>query len=156
MGGKEKEPQEEQALGATLGFMQILWSMDHALQSLSKRMESRLGVTGPQRLVLRLVGHVPNSTAGALAATLKAHPSTLTGVFRRLEERSLIQRTVDPQDRRRARFLLTPTGETLNAHREGTVESAIHRALARIPDEDRAATERTLRIIAEELEHDSE
>lgn len=154
MSGKEKETQEEPDLGATLGFMQLLWSIDHALQSLSKRMESKLGVTGPQRLVLRLVGRIPNSTAGALAGMLKTHPSTLTGVFRRLEERALIQRTIDPQDRRRARFLLTPAGEVLNAQRGGTVEAAIRRALGRIPEEDRAATERTLQIIAEELERD--
>jgi DNA-binding MarR family transcriptional regulator len=159
MSGKEqrgKPEPEEPDLGATLGFMRLLWGIDHALQLLSKRMEVRLGVTGPQRLVLRLLGRYPNSTAGALATILKTHPSTLTGVLRRLEERTLIQRTADPVDRRRARLVLTPQGETLNAHRGGTVEAAIRRALGRISDEDRAATERVLLTIAEELERDLE
>jgi DNA-binding MarR family transcriptional regulator len=144
----------EPDLGATLGFMRLLWGIDHALQLLSKRMEGRLGVTGPQRLVLRLLGRFPQSTAGALAAILKTHPSTLTGVFHRLEERGLIHRAVDPSDRRRARLSLTPEGEALNAQRSGTVEASIRRALGRISEEDRAATERVLLTIVEELERD--
>ncbi|MDW8250642.1 MAG: MarR family transcriptional regulator [Myxococcales bacterium] len=134
--------------------MRLLWGVDHALQLLSKRMEARLGVTGPQRLVLRLLGRFPNSTAGFLATILKTHPSTLTGVFHRLEERGLICRTVDAEDRRRTRISLTREGEALNAQRSGTVEAAIRRALGRISEEDYAATERVLLTVVEELERD--
>ena len=49
-----------------------------------KRMEQRSGVTGPQRLVLRVVGLFPGISAGALARLLHVHPSTLTGVLHRL------------------------------------------------------------------------
>ena len=42
-------------LGRVLEFMRVLWAVDHALQSTSKWMEVRLGVTGPQRLVIRIV-----------------------------------------------------------------------------------------------------
>lgn len=145
---------DEPNLGATLGFMRLLWSIDHGLQSLSKRMEARIGITGPQRLVLRVLGRLPGSSAGQVASVLKAHPSTLTGVFRRLEERGLIRRLVDERDRRRLLFSLTDAGETLNAQRSGTVEATIRRALARVSDEDRDATERLLSIIGEELERD--
>ena len=155
MSGKERGAQDEPDLGATLGFMRLLWGVDHALQSLSKRMEMRFGVTGPQRLVLRLLGRRPDSTAGAVASLMHAHPSTLTGVFRRLEERGLIERSVDPNDRRRARFSLTPEGESLNTQRGGTVEAAIRRALARLSEQERAATERALVLIAEELQRDT-
>ena len=43
-------------LGRVLEFMRVLWAVDHALQSTSKWMEVRLGVTGPQRLVIRMIG----------------------------------------------------------------------------------------------------
>jgi MarR family transcriptional regulator, organic hydroperoxide resistance regulator len=39
-----------------LQFMQLLWAVDHGLQRASKGMLRRLGVTGPQRLALRLIG----------------------------------------------------------------------------------------------------
>lgn len=145
---------EELHLGSTLSFMRLLWSVDHELQSLSKRMESRLGITGPQRLVLRILGRLPGSSAGALASVLKTHPSTLTGVFRRLEERGFIQRTIDERDRRRVLFSLTAEGEAINAQRGGTVEASIRRALGRVSDEEREATSRLLGVIIEELERD--
>src|ERR1700733_2332457 len=43
-------------LDAVLDFMRLLWSIEHGLQSASKHMEGTLGITGPQRLVLRIVG----------------------------------------------------------------------------------------------------
>ena len=68
------------ALSGTLSFMQLLWELHHELQAQSKEMEHRHGVTGPQRLVLRLVGRFPGVSPGELAALLRLHPSTLTGV----------------------------------------------------------------------------
>ena len=53
--------------GETLGFMRALWELTHALQVSSKRMARVLGVTGPQRLVIRVVGQSPGITARDLA-----------------------------------------------------------------------------------------
>src|SRR5206468_4578402 len=64
-------------LGAVLDFMRLLWAVDHALQSASKRMEATFGVTGPQRLVVRIVGRFPGIAAGRVAQILHVHPSTL-------------------------------------------------------------------------------
>jgi DNA-binding MarR family transcriptional regulator len=99
-GGDNEE--EEVRLGKVLDFMRLLWSVDHGLQSLSKRMDARLGVTGPQRLVIRIVGRFPGISPGEIADILKVHKSTLTGVLQRLEERGLIERKASPEDRRRA------------------------------------------------------
>jgi hypothetical protein len=41
-------------LPPTLAFMRLLWAIDHGLRSVSKRMHSSIGLTGPQRLVLRI------------------------------------------------------------------------------------------------------
>ena len=48
-------------LGETVEFLRLVWAVDHALQTTSKRMARSLGVTGPQRLVVRIVGRVPTS-----------------------------------------------------------------------------------------------
>jgi DNA-binding MarR family transcriptional regulator len=111
--------------------MQKLWDLAHALDVSSKRMARSHGVTGPQRLVVRIVGQTPGSTASEIALTLGIHPSTLTGILRRLEDRGFIRRAVDPDDRRRARFQLTAAGERVNRRRRGTVEAAVRRVLGR-------------------------
>ena len=65
------------SLDEVLDFLGLIWNVDHALQSLSKRMSSQSGITGPQRLVLRLIGAFPGSAAGQLAEKLHLHPSCL-------------------------------------------------------------------------------
>ena len=89
--------------------MQVLWEVAHGLESASKRMHAQLGVTGPQRLVLRIMGHHSRISAGALADIMRIHPSSLTGMLQRLEQAELIRRESDPFDRRRALLELTRT-----------------------------------------------
>ena len=138
-------------LGPVLEFMKQLWALDHGLQSASKRMESSFGITGPQRLVVRIVGRFPGISAGALAEILHVHPSTLTGILRRLETRGILQRRGDPSDGRRALFGLTPRGKKVDTLRTGLVEQAVKRVLMRMPD-DAAAAQRTLSALAAELD----
>jgi DNA-binding MarR family transcriptional regulator len=134
-------------LGPVLEFMRALWALDHAFQSASKRMEAALGVTAPQRIVVRIVGRFPRISAGEVAEILHVHPSTLTGVLKRLEARGIIARTSDPKDGRRALLALTARGRELDQLRSGTVESAVRKVLARIP----AQTARSARTLAETL-----
>jgi len=84
-----------------LEFLRLLWAIDHALQGRSKRMVRELGVTGPQRLVIRVLGHQRQATSGELATLLHLHPSTLSGIVRRLQRSGFVARSVDATDRRR-------------------------------------------------------
>ena len=70
-------------LGKVLDFMRLIWALDHGLQSLSKRMQASIGLTGPQRVALRVLGRRPGISAGALSDILRLHPSTLTGILHR-------------------------------------------------------------------------
>ncbi|RKI39911.1 MarR family transcriptional regulator, partial [Corallococcus sp. AB049A] len=150
-GSRSRGSQQSQQLGEVLEFMRLLWAVDHGLQSTSKRMESTLGLTGPQRLVIRLVGRFPGITAGTLANILHVHPSTLTGVLKRLEKRGLLERKSDPLDGRKALFALTDSGRALDIPSEGTVESAVQRVLARLPRDRIVFTQEVLKALAEEL-----
>ena len=140
--------QRASGLGDVLDFMRVMWAVDHALQKGSKRMESKLGVTGPQRLVIRVVGRFPKLSAGKLAELLHLHPSTLTGVLRRLEAQALVARTSDPEDRRRTVLRLTRRGARASASTKGTVEGAVAVAFARTGQHHRAATRRFLDQLA--------
>jgi DNA-binding MarR family transcriptional regulator len=92
----------------------------------------QLGVTGPQRLVIRMVGRFPGIAARELAGILHIHPSTLTGILKRLEALDLISRRPHPRDRRRAFLGLTPKGREVDLNSEGTVESAVKQAIAEL------------------------
>src|SRR5215831_17037629 len=96
----------DRRLDPVLDFMRLLWSIEHRLQRVSKRMASELGITGPQRLVLRVVGRFPGISASELAHIVRLHPSTITGILQRLVERGLLERQRDPGDGRRARLRL--------------------------------------------------
>jgi DNA-binding MarR family transcriptional regulator len=135
-----------------LQFMQLLWAVVHGLERTSKRMTGEIGVTGPQRLVLRVVGLFPGLSAGHLATVLHVHPSTLTGVLQRLVTQRLLARTADARDRRLAVLRLTARGARANAVRQGTVEAAVSEALDGVSDRDRIATRRVLERLSAELE----
>jgi DNA-binding MarR family transcriptional regulator len=136
-------PERARLTGETLQFMKRMWDLAHALDVRSKRMARSLGVTGPQRLVIRLLGRAPGSTASDIAQTLGMHPSTLTGVLRRLELQGAIERRADDVDRRRLRFRLTRKGVAIDRERRGTVEAAVRRALTRAGG---ATVQRTLEM----------
>jgi DNA-binding MarR family transcriptional regulator len=134
-----------------LQFMQLIWAVDHELQSISKRMQSRLGLTVPQRMALLLIGGKRGILAGELAELLHLHPGTISGVVGRLESAGLIVREDDAQDARRIRLALTPAGHAANRRRAGTFEAAVRRVLAASSKSDLATAGRVLTRLAEAL-----
>jgi DNA-binding MarR family transcriptional regulator len=120
-------------LGESLDFLRLLWAVDHGLQKASIGMERTIGVTGPQRLVIRVVGRFPGISIGDLARLLFVHPSTATGLAKRLVGRGLIRRRVDPRDRRRFLLGLTDQGRILDREMPGTIESTIGQLLGSLP-----------------------
>jgi DNA-binding MarR family transcriptional regulator len=144
----EVRPRE---LGQAFEFMRALWAVDHQLQSASKRLEATVGVTGPQRMVIRLVGRYPGISAGQVSDLLHLHPSTLTGILKRLEKAGLVARRPDPADGRRALLVLSPRGRGIDAVRGGTVEAGVRRALARLPTRAVAVAREVLEELSGEL-----
>lgn len=140
----------------TLSFMRRLWDLVHALEVASKRMSRDLGVTGPQRLVIRVVGRAPGITARELADTLGIHPSTLTGIVARLVKAKYLSRAIDKEDRRVARFSLTARGKLIDREKRGTVEAAVRRALGRASDAQATQTIGLIALVVEELARDAD
>ena len=142
----------DRPLGGVLEFLRALWGVNHALESTSRRMKARLGVTGPERMVVRLVGRYPMISAGELARILRVHPSTLTGLLKRLVARGVLNRDVDSVDGRRALFTLTRKGAAVDRVRSGTVEAALSVALGSIPKRDVRATAEVMEVLRHRLE----
>jgi MarR family transcriptional regulator, organic hydroperoxide resistance regulator len=142
---------DEILLPEVLNFLQVLWRVVHGVERVSKQMAAARGVTGPQRLVLRMVGLRPGVSAGAVAATLHLHPSTLTGVFRRLERQGFVTRESHPADRRRAVFRLTAKGRRINSVRRGTIEARVRGALRGLTAVEQKCARRALAALADAI-----
>jgi MarR family transcriptional regulator, organic hydroperoxide resistance regulator len=143
---------DDRPLGGTLEFLRLLWAINHGLNKTSRKMQSQFGVTGQQRLVIRIVDSYPGLSAGDLARTLHIHPSTLTGILQRLSTRGLLRRVPHPEDARRVQLELTAKGRRLTAPGVGAIESAVKRVLARYDAAEVQATRVLLTALAEGLE----
>lgn len=139
------------ALGPELDFLRELWALDHALQRRSKKLVKELGITGPQRLALRLISRFPGMPAGRLARLLHLHPSTVSGVVKRLSSRGLIIRATDGPDRRRSLLRLTPSGHELLARAVPSIESAVEISLRALSPKQVEAALRALGVLAMNL-----
>lgn len=134
-----------------LALLRAVWDLDHRLQSQSKRMQARIGVTGPQRLVLRTLLTVPDATPSAIARILYFDRSTVSVILRSLERAKLVQRGPHPTDKRAISLVLTAKGRRIAEQRTGTIESLFRRAVTKVPDRDVKAARRVLEAIAAEL-----
>jgi len=142
----------ELPVGDAIDFLRLVWAVDHALQRRSKSMAATLGITGPQRLVIRIVGRFPSIHARQLADILHLHPSSLSALLKRLERRGLVRRLADERDRRRWLLGLTRQGQALNRETPGTIEAAVLRMLKTTTKHDLDVTRTVLDKLARELD----
>jgi DNA-binding MarR family transcriptional regulator len=145
------EPADVPRLDGVLGFLRLLWALDHGLQLVSRRMFAERGVTGQQRLLIRIVATSPAITPGQLADVLHLHPSTVTGLLKRLQRQGLLRRQPHPSDGRRVIVTLTEKGRRAAAPGAHTVEALVARALAVFPAAKIEAAEEVLRTMANVL-----
>ena len=76
----------------------------------SRSLVMRYGMTGPQLIVLKAIGEMPDSTVGQLARHVSLSSATVTSILDRLESRGMIERMRSPQDRRKVLVNLTGNG----------------------------------------------
>lgn len=139
-------------VGDAIKFLGLIWAVDHALQRRSKSMAATLGITGPQRLVIRIIGRFPSIHAKQVADILHLHPSSLTALLKRLERRHLVRRWPDERDRRRWLLGLTRRGQALNREAPGTIEAAVQRVLETTTKADLDVIAAVLDKLASELD----
>jgi DNA-binding MarR family transcriptional regulator len=139
------------ALGGAFEFLRALWELNHALERASRSMRKRLGVTGPERLVVRLVGYQPGITPRALASAMRLDRSSITMLIQRLERRGLLSRTPNPDDARSVHLHLTAAGRRIDEVRSGTIEAVLRDAVGASPPAEVGSTTRMLLRIADRL-----
>ena len=87
----------------------------HALELNSKSLVRRVGLTGPQLVILKEIGVANDISIGDIAKKVSLSQGTVTGIIERLEKRGMVQRWKCKSDRRRVYVKTTSVGnEILN------------------------------------------
>ncbi len=144
----------EPPLNPALEFLQRLWQLNHALEKLSSQMEKRIGVTAPQRMIIRCIGKSPGMAPSRLAQILHLDPGTISATISRLEDKGFVVRKRDRVDKRRVSLSLTARGKKLDRPTRGTVEHGMERLLAGARPADIAATRKLLEHLTAVLEEE--
>lgn len=105
--------------------------------------QARLGLTGGEYALLRVIERHRDLTAAEAGQRLRIKGPSVAEVVARLERRGLVKRTADVSDARRRKLRLTPAGRQLvRSGRKATMDAI--RAL-RIPSSTFASLTRSLR-----------
>jgi len=81
----------------------------------SKSLVKRVGLTGPQLVLLHYISSVKEISAGEVAKNVSLSQGTVTGILDRMEKRELIVRQRSIQDKRRVMVQITESGKQLLA-----------------------------------------
>lgn len=90
----------------------------------------------------------PVRTQAALAESIGADKTRIIRVLDDLQRRGLIERSPDPADRRVRLLSITPEGRRLRDAAQAGIRRMEERVLARLPDGDREAFLRALRVLS--------
>jgi len=106
------------------------------------------GLTPTQWAALAMLAEEGAASQNALGRMTAMDPATIQGVIRRLEERGLITREADPDDKRRTMLKLSADGEALAAALTTAAKAVSDRHLAALTTEERMRFLELLRKLA--------
>lgn len=81
-----------------------------AIDMNSKKLVKRVGLTGPQLMILREIAGKNDISPGEIATAVSLSQATVTGILERMEKRSLLTRKRSENDKRRSLVRLTELG----------------------------------------------
>ncbi|MDD4802782.1 MAG: MarR family transcriptional regulator [Syntrophomonas sp.] len=112
----------------------VLTKAQHNVHQLFKAELAPYGVTPGQYAVLKCLWDENGLTARKLAERLYLDGSTITGILDRMEQKGLIEKMVDPKDRRALQVMLTETGRDMEEPLSQAIINANHKALLNIDE----------------------
>jgi DNA-binding MarR family transcriptional regulator len=104
-------------------------------------------ITPSQARALRIVGELDSVRLSVLADRLRIAARSATEVVDALEERSLVARVADPDDRRATCVVPTAAGAALREKLEEARRTATEQRLSVLSETDRAELDRILRLV---------
>jgi DNA-binding MarR family transcriptional regulator len=96
----------------------VLISLRKIIQAIdlnSKKLVKRVGLTGPQLVILQEISRLGTISVGEVAKNVSLSQGTVTGILERMEKRALVTRQRSSHDKRRVMVCITETGKQLLA-----------------------------------------
>jgi DNA-binding MarR family transcriptional regulator len=115
----------------------------------SRKLASDHQITAPQLMCLLAVVEKGSATATDIAERIYLSPSTLVGILDRLEEKGLVQRVRDVEDRRRVEVTLTDAGRTLASKTPFPLQYSLDKALKQLSNRERQRLATSMERLAE-------
>lgn len=109
-------------------------------------------VTAEEWAVLLFLWQEDNRTPGELARLSVRDPTTMTRLLDAMEKKRLVERRIDPEDRRRMRVRLSPRGAEIRPALIAKAQELITKSVANIDPDDLQATLKTLTRMYENLD----
>lgn len=116
------------------------------------RQQAEAPVSPTQAAVLATIGRLGPLTLGELAEAERVQPPTITAAVDRLEQRDLVARERDAEDRRVVRVEITGAGRRLLADVRTRKSAYLEQRLATLSARERATLERAAAILERILE----
>ena len=123
-------------------------SQHEVFQLLNNRL-SQFGITPGQYGVLSYLWELQQATPKELARELSLENSTISGVLDRMQKKGLIDRLLDPNDRRSILVVLTPKGAELECDVLKAVDEVNRQVLDQFDSETAETLLRCLQRISE-------
>jgi DNA-binding MarR family transcriptional regulator len=121
----------------TRRIMDSIRRVVHGLRVSSRQAEQRVGLSGAQLFVLQRLGLADSLSINELAERTSTHQSSVSVVVRRLVERKLVQRMINPRDKRRVELSLTPAGRKLARRSPNAAQDRLLQAVRQLPPSER-------------------
>jgi MarR family transcriptional regulator, lower aerobic nicotinate degradation pathway regulator len=117
------------------------------LRLAAQRTQLVSGLSAAQSFVLEQLGEAGRLSMNELASRTMTDRSSVADVVDRLNEQGLVDRDVDPADRRRASVRITPSGRRRLARAPEAPGTALIAALRKLKPRDRATLARSLVLL---------
>ncbi|MEO4046325.1 MarR family winged helix-turn-helix transcriptional regulator [Pseudomonas sp. CAU 1711] len=115
----------------------------------AKRLARFGGLTPMQLMILRVLEGEGRLTASALSRHVSLSAATLSGMLERLEERGLLLRRRDEEDRRRQWLSISEAGRALLVEAPSLLPPTLRAAFAALPEWERHSLTAALLRVAE-------
>lgn len=140
-------PMDTRTAEALIAIRRIVRAAEFAARDLARRSD----LTPSQLIVLQHLAAAGELGAGAIAETAQLSHATVTALLDRLEERDLICRRRDPEDRRRVSAEITAPGRQLLAKIPDALQDRFAARFARLSGWEQSGIISALERVAELL-----
>ncbi len=130
-------------------ILRSLRRITRAIDLHSRYLAGSFGLTGPQLVCLRTLGHRDGITPSELAKDVELSQATVTGIVDRLEAQKLVLRVRDAKDRRRVSLRLTASGRSLLDKAPSPLQDQFVQRLGQLPEHEQRSIDTTLRKVVD-------